>query len=250
MRELHIEEAKVDRDSRLHRAKRGRRFKQAVLTSVLSKAMALAVQMLALTLGVRLLGGEGYAAYASIWAISLIPYIFMLGYGPSLIARVAEQDVQDNPLVLCQITWSALVPLFGNAIGVGAVATIVLGMTNLASDFYKIESLQSTDLIWTIIFLIWFQLLGSVLAALEGIQAGFQENHVLNIRSGLGSCIAVGAIWFVFRPRPELWVFVLCLHVPTLLTRLANAFDSVHSQTVLAAQHRSICSGSLQRVGS
>ncbi len=125
---------------------------------------------------------------------------------------------------MLELTWSALIPLFGNALVVGIVASMIFCVASPTSSFGDIESLQGAGINWVVIFLIWFQLLGSIFAALEGIQAGFQENYLLSIRAFFGNCISVVAILACFAQWPKLWVFVICLHGPPLLTRLVNAF--------------------------
>jgi O-antigen/teichoic acid export membrane protein len=154
--------------------------------------------------------------------MSWIPNLFMLGYGPTLIARIAAFDSANDRAKLRQTLWSAMLPTVLTFCLIGIVASSYFVTTDLTRCFPEFPTLNSPGVQRILIGLIWFQLVGTVLTVLEFVQCGFQENHLLSIRALAGNLLTVGFLVGILPLRPDLSTFVIVAHGPAILSRLVN----------------------------
>jgi O-antigen/teichoic acid export membrane protein len=215
------------------------RLKLAVIFSIVSKASSALAQMLALTLAVRLLGQSGYVTYETIWALSIVPNLVIVGYGPTLVSRVARLDAQGDQTGIRKTLWSALVPTIVAVVTIGISASFYVSADGLAAPFAALSPVQgATGTI--LILLIWLHLTGAILNVVEAAQAGFQEYHLISVRSFVGNLVSIVALSMVFPRAPTLWTLVLAAHGPTLLARVANAVILFGRRPFLLPAHQSL----------
>jgi O-antigen/teichoic acid export membrane protein len=202
---------------------RSRRLRLSVATSLGSKIMATALQLVAVPLAVRALGPKMFGLY--IMLTSSLSWIMFanVGIGPSLTIGIAESAAQGNRRAESRYFSSAVFLVSG--VGLALVAALCLGMVFIyrynpknVMDDANFPQMAAGSLILASVFLAQL-----VLGVAEAAQAGYQEQYVINLYMMFSNISSFISLVIVVWLRPSMLGVILSLYVVPLVFRSANA---------------------------
>jgi len=200
---------------------RRHRFIQAVLTSGTSKLLALAVQLLALPLALRILGTDRYASFLALQSFVGWTGVFGLGLVPTLPKFISDARIKHDAARERDVFISAIAVMFAVSLFVflGFVLLGFLfdpGMLVSASRTGGGE-LRAAYFIGAAIGTL------TLFASLDpAIRAGGQELHYSNICSVVGNILVLGGMFYFARQGGTLSLFFILLNLPIAALLIAD----------------------------
>jgi O-antigen/teichoic acid export membrane protein len=203
-------------------AGRSRRLLLSYATSGLSKSVAAAVQIIALPIVASSLGAERFGALMVTGAIGAAFCIPARGIPPTLSIGIAHHRGKDDANGIgSQIQGAAVV-----SIAMGAAAVIVaislLAWFGLPRLIGSSVALETHDLAGASAALILLIIATYGFAWVEGVRTGYEQNHINNLFSLLGSALALLGIALSWAFAPTLTGFFLAIYVTYPVVQLAN----------------------------
>lgn len=204
------------------RSRRNRSIRDAISTSLASKAGTAVLQFASLPIAARVLGREEFGIYATVSTAVFAVAMLQLGVGPALAKGISEASSKgdrnreasyyQNGAVLL-----GLLVLAGFA--VSALLLTFVPMTMLFGETYTPWVPEMKSALWCGAVLMAGQLL---VAHTDRVREGYMEAATVNASSALGSLtgaliVAVG----IFR-IPSVEFLLLAIFLPNILTRLIN----------------------------
>jgi O-antigen/teichoic acid export membrane protein len=201
---------------------RARRLKYAIGTALLSKGGTAILQLVAIPIAIRVLGVQGYALYVAIVAVVTSAALVTITVGPALVVRVAAAVARDDRSAQRQLFTSTLVPVGVNVLALASAAVAVLSWSSTMRLFSAEFAGQEPTIRVCLPIMVAMQLVQPLLAVVEGVQAGYQEQYLLNLRGLLGNVGCVMAL--ALMPYwPSVLYMLFAVQGPPVLSRLANA---------------------------
>jgi len=205
-----------------HRAKRSTLLRLAIVSSSLSKACALLLQVIAIPLVYRSLGQHRYELYLLMTGALATLAIAQLGSGPGLTqgiakAHAAGNDSQEASLISAAFRLTALTAIIG--------AGIILAILHLSppalifGSAFSAERPAIVGIADVCVFVLMAQIIAGVV---DSALAGYQEQMFTNIGSMISNLLSVGLLIWVCGNNPTITgVIVVLFGVPTL-SRVVN----------------------------
>jgi O-antigen/teichoic acid export membrane protein len=201
------------------RETRARRLRFAVATSFLSKASTAFVQFFTIILVGRTLGIEGYAAYSGLLAFASIPMVFSLRLGADLVSRVSKALASEDVGKVRALLWSSFMATATiNAI-VFSVAMVSIFFANTPAS---LDAKTPAGYVSALTLMIFCNSGVAAFLAFESCQAAYQENGFLNLRTFVGNLLVLTFLTIQSTVYTQLWLIVLSIHFPLLVSQIAN----------------------------
>lgn len=209
-------------DEGTHAARRSRSVRLAVITSFLSKAGTVLLQLLSIPIAVRVLGREEFGLYTTVNLTLSTVALLQVGVGPALthgLTRARAADDQARQRVLGS---TAFFLMAGIAMLAGLALAGVLVFVPLPTIYGEAFAGREAALrpaLWTGLglFLLLF-----VLNLTERVREGHLEVSSNNLWGAAGNVMAslfVGVgIWWI----PEVWYLVIAVHGAMVIGKLCN----------------------------
>lgn len=205
------------------RGLRTRRLTLALGTSIVAKALAAVVQLVAIPLVIRGLGVQSYVAYAAMLAVSAWPSLITLRHGPAFVGRVAHLVADAKLAHVRRLVWSGAIAVTATATVGAAITAILLLMLPLTDVLPLGAGVDGFGLLCALAVLICLNLMQAPLAPLEEAQAGMQENYILNLRDLAANLLTLPLMVFGFRQWPSFVFLVAAMNLPRATMRFVNA---------------------------
>jgi O-antigen/teichoic acid export membrane protein len=201
---------------------RDRSIRLAVVTSFVSKAGTLLLQLLSIPIAIRVLGRAEFGLFTMVNLTLTTIALLEVGVGPALThgltrARAAGDEVKQR-----ELGSTAFFLMGGIALLTGLVVAAVLLTVPVprlfGSSFAGQESMLRPALwIGLGLFLMLF-----VLNLTERIREGHLEVASNNlwgaVGNGLAAVVVAGGVWFI----PEVWFLVLAVHGSMVVSKICN----------------------------
>ena len=201
---------------------RNRSIRLAVITSFVSKAGTILLQLLSIPLAVRVLGREEFGLYTTVNLTLATISLLQVGVGPALTHGLTRARADADETKQRELGSTAFFLMVGISLLAGiALAGVLLAVpfpVLFGSDFAGKESaLRPALWVGLGLFLMLF-----VLNLTERIREGHLEIASNNLWGATGNVtaalgVAVG-VWFV----PEVWFLVVAVHGAMVLAKLCN----------------------------
>lgn len=205
-----------------HASRRSRSIRLAVVTSFLSKAGTVLLQLLSIPLAIRVLGREEFGIYTTVNLTLSTLALLQVGVGPALTHGLARARANDDTDAQRKLGSSAFFLMTGIAISAGLLLAGVLmtvPITTLYGDAYagKEHVLRPALWIGLILFILIF-----ILNLTERVREGHLEVASNNLWGAAGNvlaaaCVGIG-IWWI----PQIWYVVVAVHGSMVLGKLCN----------------------------
>lgn len=202
--------------------RRNRSIGLAVVTSFVSKAGTILLQLLSIPLAVRVLGREEFGLYTTVNLTLATISLLQVGVGPALTHGLSKARVADDEKSLKELGSTAFFLMAGIALFAGALLASFLIWVPLPSLFGSEYSGKESALrpaLWVglLLFLLLF-----VLNLTDRVREGYLEVASNNLWGAAGNVmaatfVAVG-VWFV----PEVWFLVVAVHGAMVIAKLGN----------------------------
>ena len=205
-----------------HARHRNRSIGLAVVTSFLSKAGNVLLQLLSIPIAVRVLGREEFGLYTTVNLTLSLVSLLQVGVGPALTHGLAKARADGDETAQRELGSTAFFLMAGIAAVAGiALAGVLISVpvsTIYGEGFAANESILRPAL-WTGLFLF---LLLFILNLTERVREGHLEVAANNLWGAAGNVMAalfVGVgVWFV----PQVWFLVLAVHGAMVIAKLGN----------------------------
>jgi O-antigen/teichoic acid export membrane protein len=190
---------------------------------VASKVVSAILQIVMIPFAITHIGTSGYAAYTSLIAIASIPVLFMLNFGPRLVAEYSSNRSDERAKGLLCTTLKASTT---NAL----LLVVVLGVWLFISPFsYEPESIaglgKSTQKV-SILLTAGCLIFGIILSTLEAIQVAKNQHYRLSVSSLIGSIASIAGLYVFLPTYPSPTTLIVCIMLPTLLARAINSLPT------------------------
>lgn len=205
------------------RGLRTRRLTLALGTSIVAKALAAVVQLVAIPLVINRLGVQSYVAYAAMIAVSAWPGLITLRHGPAFVGRVSQLVAQAKLTDVRRLVWSGAIAVTATATAGAAITGTLLIVLPLRDVLLLDAGVDGFGLVGALAILICLNLMQAPLAPLEEAQAGMQENHILNLRDLAANALTLPLMVFGFRYWPSFVFLAVAMNVPRAAMRFVNA---------------------------
>jgi O-antigen/teichoic acid export membrane protein len=217
---------------------RSHRLKLAVAASIGSKVATVVLQVLVMPLAVRALGPERFGVYVMLTASLNWIWSAGIGIGPSLtvaIARaVADGDSDREARSFSSAFFAILAICVLILTATGAVGLRYSPETVLGAQYAVYRSDIGPGLFVLVACLVNVLLLGVV----EGAQAGYQEQYIINLFTMLGNILGTVSLFVFGMRQPSIINLILCLYIVAYLPRALNAFILIGSRSQLRPRVR------------
>jgi O-antigen/teichoic acid export membrane protein len=227
-----------------------KQFRYAVATSLLSKVITLAVQVIALPIAAISLGVHGFSLYALLTAAVGWLTLSNLGIGPILVVKLAATHVHGDfkeeshifsSAFFITLIVSALVSFFA------ILAVWLLPVQNIFGPLY-VSDLLTIKWGLTVLTVLFF--LQSNISLFESAQAGYQQQYVQNLIAVVSGLPCLLAVWIVSQNNPTPVSLILALNMPLVIMRFVNVglivFRQPHIFPSLNSFRWSICKNLVQ----
>lgn len=202
---------------------RVQRIQYAAATSAVSKAITMAVQVIALPVAIRALGQERFALYAVLAASLGWLGMANIGVGPPLAVGIAEAAARDDEKTQSTLVSSAFLPVFClvTVLGCGLLALLPLIPVGriLGANFARQADTARTGAAVLLILV----LTQALLSVTEAVQTGHQEQYVLNSWAAAGNLVSLVALLATAALWPSVISMIAAVHIPPVLARLLNS---------------------------
>jgi O-antigen/teichoic acid export membrane protein len=205
-----------------HAEKRGRSIRLAVVTSFLSKAGTILLQLLSIPIAVRVLGRDEFGLYTTVNLTLSTISLLQVGVGPALThgltrARAAGDETRQRELGSTAFFLMAAIAALAGITLAGVL--IFVPLPAIFGDAFAGKEAVLRPALWTGLglFLMLF-----VLNLTERIREGHLEVASNNLWGAAGNVLAAAGVgigvWWV----PEVWFLVIAVHGAMVLAKLFN----------------------------
>jgi O-antigen/teichoic acid export membrane protein len=206
-----------------HRAERSKRLTLSIVSSLLSKPLALIVPLVTVPLFLRYLGKEGYGLYESIGALAAWVTLSNAGLGLGLMNRLTDTYVSGDRALARKYVSTMVIAMLAIAVVGGLLLALAVAAVDWPRHFPDAGPLRS-QVPWAIFAAGALTLLGLVLPV-NPIYTAHQEIHRSNVWDAASRIIGLGACFAVTWTHWGLVGVVLAASGVPLLVRLANTAD-------------------------
>jgi len=205
-----------------HAKRRSRSIRLAVVTSFLSKAGTVLLQLLSLPVAVRVLGREEFGLYTAVNLSLSMVSLLQVGVGPALTHGLTRARAEDDEGRQRELGSTAFFMMAGIALLAGLALAAVLVFVPLPAIYGEAFVGRESALrpaLWTGLglFLLLF-----VLNLTERVREGHLEVASNNLWGAAGNVLAavlVGTgVWWI----PQVWYLVLAVHGAMVTAKLCN----------------------------
>lgn len=209
-------------EGEIHANRRSRSIRLAVVTSFLSKAGTILLQLLSIPIAVRVLGKQEFGLYTTVNLTLSTMALLQVGVGPALTHGLTRARADGNEEKQRELGSSAFFLMAGIALLAGLLVASILVLVPLpviyGPDFAGKESVLRPALwVGLGLFLLIF-----VLNLTERVREGHLEVASNNLWGAAGNVLAalfVGVgVWWV----PQVWFLVVAVHGALVLGKLCN----------------------------
>jgi O-antigen/teichoic acid export membrane protein len=207
-----------------HRREREKRLRLGILTSLLTKPLAVLVPFVLFPLFLRYLGLEGNGLYEAIGALAMWFALTNAGLGLGLVNRLADCNVSGDAVLARRYVSS----LFVAMLAISAIS--ILGFSIIApwvrwSVFFPAQdpslARQVPWAVWTATSLTLLSICASLPTA---VYQGYQETHRNNYWDAVARVVSLAACFIVTYTRWGLVGAILASSGVSLLVRFVNVF--------------------------
>jgi O-antigen/teichoic acid export membrane protein len=205
-----------------HRGERSRRLKWSILTSLLTKPLAVVTPIVIVPLFLHYLGTEGYGLFENVGALTIWLTLSNVGITMGLINRLTECHVQeDRELARRYVSTLALVLL-----ALVAVMTLAVSVAVPLVDWSRVFKVDSPALLRAAPAAVWVSamitLWGMWFSFPQPIYAAYQENHRHNLWDGASKVLTLAACVLVIYTPLGLVGVILAAAGVNLFVRVVN----------------------------
>ena len=202
--------------------RRNRSIRLAVVTSFLSKAGTILLQLLSIPIAVRVLGREEFGLYTTVNLTLSTVSLLQVGVGPALTHGLSRARAAGDESRQRELGSTAFFLMAGIALLAGlALAAVLLAvpLSSIYGDAFAGKESALRPALWTglALFLMLF-----VLNLTERIREGHLEVASNNLWGAAGNVMAalfVGVgVWWI----PQVWYLVVAVHGAMVLAKLFN----------------------------
>ena len=202
--------------------RRNRSIRLAVVTSFLSKAGTILLQLLSIPIAVRVLGREEFGLYTTVNLTLSTVALLQVGVGPALTHGLTRARAAGDESRQRELGSTAFFLMAGIALLAGlALAAVLLAvpLSSIYGDAFAGKESALRPALWTglALFLMLF-----VLNLTERIREGHLEVASNNLWGAAGNVMAalfVGVgVWWI----PQVWYLVVAVHGAMVLAKLFN----------------------------
>jgi O-antigen/teichoic acid export membrane protein len=206
----------------IHATRRSRSIRLAVITSFLSKAGTVLLQLLSIPIAVRVLGREEFGLYTTVNLTLSAVALLQVGVGPALTHGLTRARAAGDGTRQRELGSTAFFLMTGIALLAGLALAAVLLLVPLPAIYGEAFAGKEGALrpaLWTGLglFLLLF-----VLNLTERVREGHLEVASNNLWGAAGNVMAalfVGiGVWWV----PQVWYLVIAVHGAMVLGKLCN----------------------------
>jgi O-antigen/teichoic acid export membrane protein len=205
-----------------HASRRNRSIRLAVITSFLSKAGTVLLQLLSIPIAVRVLGRDEFGLYATVnFTLGTISML-QVGVGPALAHGLTRARAAEDGNAQRELGSSAFFLMAGLALLAGILLAAVLLFVPIATLYganYAGRESSLRPALWIGLCLF---LLILVLNLTERVREGHLEVASNNLWGAAGNVLAallVGAgVWWV----PQVWFLVVAVYGALVLAKIGN----------------------------
>jgi O-antigen/teichoic acid export membrane protein len=207
-----------------HAERRSRSIRLAVVTSFVSKAGTILLQLLSIPLAIRVLGQAEFGLYTTVNLTLAMISLLQVGVGPALTHGLSRARAEGDQTKLRELGSTAFFLMACISLLAGLALAVVLLVVPLpvlfGNEFAGKESaLRPALWVGLGLFLMLF-----VLNLTERIREGHLEVATNNLWGAAGNVLAASAVaigvWFV----PQVWFLVVAVHGAMVVTKLCNTF--------------------------
>jgi O-antigen/teichoic acid export membrane protein len=180
-----------------HRARRGRRLRLAVVTSLLTRPLAFVISLLTVPLFIRYLGAERFGLYDSIVALTLWLSLTNAGLGIGLMNRLQDCYVSGDTVLARRYVSSLWIAVTAMSLAGLLVITAVVPLVEWDAVFRTTtpEAGRGTALaVWVAAAIV---LVSVTVSVPSFAYAAYQEMHVMNLWEGLARVATLAACFAV-----------------------------------------------------
>ena len=205
-----------------HASRRSKSIQLAVVTSFLSKAGTILLQLLSIPIAVRVLGREEFGLYTTVNLTLSTVSLLQVGVGPALTHGLTRARAANDDLKQRELGSTAFFLMAGIATLTGIALACVLLFVPLASifgDAFVGKESALRPALWTGLglFLMLF-----VLNLTERVREGHLEVASNNLwgaaGNGMAACFVGIGVWCV----PQVWFLVIAVHGAMVISKLFN----------------------------
>ncbi len=203
-------------------AHRDRSIRMAVVTSFLSKAGNILLQLLSIPLAVRVLGREEFGLYTTVTLTLSTVSLLQVGIGPALAHGLSKARAAGDREAQRELGSTAFFLMLAIALGVGVLmagALAVVPLDRLYGENFAGKEPALRPALWVGLglFLMLF-----VLNLTERIREGHLEVAANNVYGAAGNVLAAvlvaAGVWLM----PEVWFLVVAVHGAMVVTKVWN----------------------------
>jgi O-antigen/teichoic acid export membrane protein len=206
------------------RRRRSHLLQAAILTGSVAKGLAVAVQLIAIGIAVRVLGPDALGSYLVMASVVAWLGLAAIGVGPGLTQRIAIATANDDQVGQAT-AFSSSLALAGLLVGVATVGMFVLA--SLAFQGKPGEPAVSAD-VRTAALILGLATAAQVwLSVVEAAQLGHQEQFHSNMFQALGLATVLLTFAFAGSALVTVTAFVAATACPPLAARIVNAITYV-----------------------
>lgn len=207
-----------------HAERRSRSIRLAVVTSFVSKAGTILLQLLSIPLAIRVLGQAEFGLYTTVNLTLAMISLLQVGVGPALTHGLSRARAEGDQTKLRELGSTAFFLMACISLLAGLALAVVLLIVPLpvlfGNEFAGKESaLRPALWVGLGLFLMLF-----VLNLTERIREGHLEVATNNLWGAAGNVLAASSVaigvWFV----PQVWFLVVAVHGAMVVTKLCNTF--------------------------
>lgn len=208
-----------------HAARRSRSVKLAVVTSFVSKAGTVLLQLLSIPIAVRVLGREEFGLYTTVNLTLSTVALLQVGVGPALTHGLTRARAAGDESGQRELGSTAFFLMAGIALLAGLALAAVLLFVPLPAIYGEAFAGRESALrpaLWTGLglFLLLF-----VLNLTERVREGHLEVASNNLWGAAGNVMAalfVGVgVWWI----PQVWYLVIAVHGAMVIGKLCNTIS-------------------------
>lgn len=204
------------------RQRRNRSIRDAICTSLASKASSAVLQFISLPLAARVMGREEFGIYATVSTAILAVHLMQFGIGPALAKGISMAAAKDNHDREGRLFISG---------GVLALGLVILGLLLFGAviEFVPITALfgeryapfvpQMTSALWTGAFLVAGQIM---VGNIDRAREGYMEAALVNGWGAGGNLVAALIVFTLVEKFPSVPFLLMAIFLPNILARLLN----------------------------
>ncbi len=202
--------------------RRNHSIRLAVVTSFVSKAGTIMLQLLAIPIAWRVLGPEGFGLYTTVNLTLATMVLLEVGIGPALTHGLTHARATGDEVKQRELSSTAFFLMLGISLLAGLALTTALLSVPLPALFGESYAGKESALrpaLWTGLglFLMYF-----ILNLTERIREGHLEVAANNLWGAVGNVMAAAFVGIGIWVVPQVWFLVLAVHGSMVLAKLCN----------------------------